>query len=81
MAANSNTVMASMAKMYDGFKSMAMLVDVGGGMGTSLSIIVKEHSHIHGINLDLPHVIATAPPITGKSCNIGFFLYNTIVSE
>lgn len=66
MATNTRSVMASVAKMYeDGFKSMATLVDVGGGMGSALSIIVKEHPHIHGINLDLPHVIATAPPITG----------------
>jgi caffeic acid 3-O-methyltransferase len=67
MTANSSTVMASVAKMYeDGFKSINTLVDVGGGMGSSLSMIVKEHSHIRGINFDLPHVIATAPPITGK---------------
>jgi hypothetical protein len=66
MTANSSTVMASVAKMYeDGFKSINTLVDVGGGMGSSLSMIVKEHSHIRGINFDLPHVIATAPPITG----------------
>eukprot|EP00253_Pinus_taeda_P021860 PITA_21860 len=66
MATNTRSVMASVAKMYeDGFKSMATLVDVGGGMRSTLSIIVKEHSHIRGINLDLPHVIATAPPITG----------------
>eukprot|EP00253_Pinus_taeda_P036093 PITA_36093 len=66
MATNSSAVMASVAKMYDdGFQSMKTLVDVGGGMGSALSIIVKEHPHIHGINLDLPHVIATAPPVTG----------------
>lgn len=66
MAANSSAIMASVAKMYeDGFKSINTLVDVGGGMGSTLSTIVKEYSHIRGINLDLPHVIATAPPITG----------------
>eukprot|EP00253_Pinus_taeda_P015683 PITA_15683 len=66
MATSTRSVMASVAKMYeDGFKSMATLVDVGGGMGSALSIIVKEHPHIRGINLDLPHVIATAPLITG----------------
>jgi len=66
MATNSNAVMASVAKMYeDGFKSINTLVDVGGGTGSALPMIVKEHSHIRGINFDLPHVIATAPPITG----------------
>lgn len=66
MASDSSAVMASVAKMYeDGFKSINTLVDVGGGMGSSLSAIVKEHPHIRGINLDVPHVIAAAPPITG----------------
>lgn len=66
MASNTRTVMASLAKIYeDGFKSMKSLVDVGGGTGSALSMIVKEHSHIRGINLDQPHVLATAPPITG----------------
>jgi caffeic acid 3-O-methyltransferase len=67
MATNSSIVMASVAKIYeDGLKKIKSLVDIGGGMGSSLSMIVKEHPHIRGINLDLPHVIATAPPITGK---------------
>ena len=71
---NSSAVMASVAKMYEvGFQNIKSLVDVGGGMGSALSIIVKEHSHIRGINFDLPHVIATAPPITGKFCNVGQF--------
>ena len=52
--------------MYeDGFKGIKTLVDIGGGMGSSLAAIVKEHPHIRGINLDLPHVIATAPLIPG----------------
>eukprot|EP00253_Pinus_taeda_P018538 PITA_18538 len=66
MATNTRTVMASVAKIFeDGFKSMNTLVDVGGGIGSALYMIVKEHSHIHGVNLDLPHVLATAPPIAG----------------
>ena len=71
MATDSSIVMDCVAKMYeDGFKSINTLVDIGGGTGSSLAAIVKEHPHIRGINLDLPHVIAAAPPITGKICNV-----------
>ena len=71
MVADSSAVMASVAKMYEGgFKSINTLVDIGGGTGSSLSMILKEHSHIRGINFDQPHVIAAAPPITGKFGNI-----------
>jgi hypothetical protein len=45
----------------DGFTGIRTLVDVGGGIGTTLSEIVKFHPHIRAINFDLPHVIATAP--------------------
>ncbi|KAK8505842.1 hypothetical protein V6N12_042867 [Hibiscus sabdariffa] len=45
-------------EVLDGVES---LVDVGGGNGTALSLIVKAFPQIRGINLDLPHVVATAP--------------------
>ena len=71
MDTDSRAVMDVVARMYeDGFKSINTLVDIGGGTGSSLAAIVKEHPHIRGINLDLPHVIAAAPPITGKICNV-----------
>ncbi|KAH9320109.1 hypothetical protein KI387_021878, partial [Taxus chinensis] len=57
--------MASVVKMYDGFKSVKSVVDVAGGVGSALSVIIKEHPHIHAINFDLPHVIASAPAIPG----------------
>ncbi|KAG4205816.1 hypothetical protein ERO13_A04G132200v2 [Gossypium hirsutum] len=45
-------------EVFDGVKS---LVDVGGGNGTALSLLVKAFPWIRGINFDLPHVVAVAP--------------------
>ncbi|KAI4381530.1 hypothetical protein MLD38_007595 [Melastoma candidum] len=42
------------------FESISSLVDVGGGNGSALVEIVKACPHLKGINLDLPHVVATA---------------------
>ena len=49
----------------DGFDCIGSLVDVGGGIGTLVTEIVKAYSHIKGINFDLPHVVATAPKYDG----------------
>ncbi|KAE8673006.1 Caffeic acid 3-O-methyltransferase [Hibiscus syriacus] len=50
---------------YDGFEGLKTLVDVGGGTGVSLSMIISKYPNIKGINFDLPHVIENAPPISG----------------
>ncbi|OVA13718.1 O-methyltransferase [Macleaya cordata] len=52
-------------KVYNGFVDMKELVDVGGGIGTSLSNIVAKYPHIRGINFDLSHVISVAPNYPG----------------
>ncbi|KAE8672022.1 heterodimeric geranylgeranyl pyrophosphate synthase small subunit [Hibiscus syriacus] len=49
-------------QVFDGIKSV---VDVGGGNGTALSMLVKAFPWIHGINFDLPHVVAVAPKVDG----------------
>ncbi|KAL4293012.1 (R,S)-reticuline 7-O-methyltransferase isoform X1 [Arachis ipaensis] len=49
----------------EGFNKIESLVDVGGGLGGSLSEIVRAYPHIKGINFDLPHVVATAPQYDG----------------
>ncbi|KAJ1377046.1 Winged helix-like DNA-binding domain superfamily, partial [Sesbania bispinosa] len=41
------------------------LFNEGGGIGGSLSEIVRAYPHIKGINFDLPHVVATAPKYDG----------------
>ncbi|KAL5076068.1 hypothetical protein RYX36_015052 [Vicia faba] len=50
------------SELFDGVKSM---VDVGGGNGTTLSILVKDFPWIQGINFDLAHVIDVAPKYDG----------------
>jgi hypothetical protein len=50
----------------DGFGSITgTLVDVGGGTGSLIAEVVNIHSHIKGINFDLPQVIDTAPQHEG----------------
>lgn len=51
---------------YHGLASVHKLVDVGGSSGEILSHIVQKHPHIHGVNFDLPEVVAENPNIPGK---------------
>ena len=61
MECMAKVVMGTILAAYkDGFGSLRTLVDVGGGTGGAIAEIVKSHPRIEGINLDLPHVIATA---------------------
>eukprot|EP01018_Ginkgo_biloba_P019535 Gb_23935 [translate_table: standard] len=55
MASHIRALMASALRIYDEL--------IGGGVGTAISIIVKHHIHLRGINFDLSHVIASAPTI------------------
>ncbi|PRQ29542.1 putative (S)-scoulerine 9-O-methyltransferase [Rosa chinensis] len=52
-------------KVYRGFEEVKELMDVGGGDGSSLAKIVSMYPHIHGINFNLPSVIAQAPKYQG----------------
>ncbi|GLT86039.1 hypothetical protein SLE2022_042020 [Rubroshorea leprosula] len=45
----------------DVFDGVGNLVDVGGGNGTTLRLLVKAFPWIKGINFDLPHVVSVAP--------------------
>ncbi|KAH6767160.1 hypothetical protein C2S52_018143 [Perilla frutescens var. hirtella] len=60
---------ASMAAILDqypeAFDGITSLVDVGGGDGTTLRILVKACPWIRGVNFDLAHVISVAPPCEG----------------
>ncbi|XVF67992.1 hypothetical protein PTKIN_Ptkin10aG0166600 [Pterospermum kingtungense] len=47
------------------FDGVGSLVDVGGGNGTALTLLVKALPWIRGINFDLPHVVAVAPKFDG----------------
>ncbi|GMH18332.1 hypothetical protein Nepgr_020173 [Nepenthes gracilis] len=50
---------------YKGFEGLSSLVDVGGGIGTTLNMIVSKYPMIKGINFDLPHVIKYSPYFSG----------------
>ena len=65
MLSNTKWDMQAILEKYEGFKDVRVLVDVGGGMGTALAAITKRYPHIHGINFDLPHVIASCLPLQG----------------
>lgn len=42
------------------FGEVKTLMDVGGGHGTLLNVILRAHPHLQGILYDLPHVVAGA---------------------
>ncbi|TVU03659.1 hypothetical protein EJB05_50847, partial [Eragrostis curvula] len=44
-----------------GFDGVRTLVDVGGGVGSTIHAITTRYPKIQGVNFDLPHVIAEAP--------------------
>ena len=66
----------AMANLTDGFKTAAIaslpldgietIVDVGGADGTILATILAAHPQMRGVLFDLPHVIASAPPILAE---------------
>nr|QAX90936.1 caffeic acid O-methyltransferase [Catalpa bungei]QAX90959.1 caffeic acid O-methyltransferase [Catalpa bungei] len=67
----STIIMTKILEKYKGFEGLKSLVDVGGGIGSSLNMIISEYPSIKGINFDLPHVIQVAPPHPGVEHNSG----------
>ncbi|XP_058114642.1 caffeic acid 3-O-methyltransferase-like [Magnolia sinica] len=62
---HSTIVLTRILETYQGFEGVKELVDVGGGTGASLNLIISKYPHIKGINFDLPEVVATAPNYPG----------------
>ncbi|XP_050365486.1 acetylserotonin O-methyltransferase-like [Argentina anserina] len=62
MACDTRVVMpAVIASCIEVFRGIESIVDVGGGDGTSLSLLVEACPWItRGINFDLPHVVSVA---------------------
>jgi hypothetical protein len=77
MAAQTKILIKSINRYKEAFENVGSLVDVGGGIGETISMIVKEFPHIKGINFDLPHVISTAPEYTGVA-HIGGNMFESI---
>ncbi|XP_011084576.1 caffeic acid 3-O-methyltransferase-like isoform X1 [Sesamum indicum] len=65
MYQQSTLIVKQILKKYKGLdvEGLKTLVDVGGGTGATLKMIVSEHPFITGINFDLPHVVKDAPSI------------------
>ncbi|XP_075661613.1 caffeic acid 3-O-methyltransferase-like [Castanea sativa] len=65
MADLSGIHMKKILEKYEGFEGISLLVDVGGGTGASLNMIISKYPSIKGINFDLPQVIQHAPSYPG----------------
>ncbi|CAH2048110.1 unnamed protein product [Thlaspi arvense] len=61
MSEASMLTMKKVLEVYKGFEDVNTLVDVGGGIGTVISLITSKYPHIKGINFDLPSVLVHAP--------------------
>ncbi|KAE8008841.1 hypothetical protein FH972_005314 [Carpinus fangiana] len=48
------------------FDGLGSLVDVGGGNGTTLQMLVKAFPWLRGIHFDLPHVVSNAVEFKGR---------------
>ncbi|CAA7048916.1 unnamed protein product [Microthlaspi erraticum] len=65
MSNHTTIVMTKILETYKGFEGLNSLVDVGGGIGVTLRMIVSKHPHIKGILYDLSHVIEEAVSYPG----------------
>lgn len=52
----------SVAARYD-FTTMHTVADIGGGKGTLLAAVLRQHEHLRGVLFDLPAVVADAMPV------------------
>ena len=67
MSNHSTITMKKILETYKGFEGLTSLVDVGGGIGATLKMIVSKYPNLKGINFDLPHVIEDAPSHPGNN--------------
>lgn len=65
MRCRSAFIMREILQVYSGFEKVNTVVDVGGGLGSTIHAVVSKHPNIQGINFDLPHVIKNAPAYPG----------------
>lgn len=65
MVNHTTIVMKEILECYHGFDNLKSVVDVGGGLGMTINMIVSKHPTIKGINFDQPHVTRHAPSYPG----------------
>ncbi|KAM3759536.1 hypothetical protein ACB098_01G127500 [Castanea mollissima] len=58
-------VMKKILEKYKGFEGLKLLVDVGGGDGTILNMIISKYPTIKGVNFDLASVLERSPSYPG----------------
>ncbi|GMH29540.1 hypothetical protein Nepgr_031383 [Nepenthes gracilis] len=69
MSNHSTITVRKILDNYDGFKDLSSLVDVGGGIEVTLSMIVSKYPTIKGINFDLSHIVENAASFSGISAD------------
>ncbi|KAL8159986.1 hypothetical protein V2J09_001523 [Rumex salicifolius] len=62
---HTSIMMRKILQSYKGFDNINKLVDVGGGLGHNLKIILSKYPNIKGLNFDLPHVTKHGIPHPG----------------
>ncbi|KAF2323704.1 hypothetical protein GH714_036653 [Hevea brasiliensis] len=70
MAALSTFIMNGILAIDKGFEGLTSPVDVGGGTGGTLNMIISKYPSIKGINYDLPHVTQSASPYPVKDIQV-----------
>ncbi|XP_059455362.1 caffeic acid 3-O-methyltransferase-like [Corylus avellana] len=65
MVSHSGIALKKVLETYKGFEGVSVLVDVAGGFGATLNMIISKYPSIKGINFDLPQVIKQAPSYSG----------------
>ncbi|XP_042983156.1 caffeic acid 3-O-methyltransferase-like [Carya illinoinensis] len=58
-------VVKQILKKFMGFEGLSTFVDVGGGIGGTLNLIISKYPSIKGINFDMPEVLRNAPSLNG----------------
>lgn len=59
------TVRVVLDRCPEVFHGLRSVVNVGGGDGTALRVLIETYPQIRGINFDLPHVVSVAPECEG----------------
>ncbi|KAL3688143.1 hypothetical protein R1sor_014452 [Riccia sorocarpa] len=65
MAGSAALLMSTLLEKYKGFEGLGSLVDVGGGTGETLALILSRYPQLRGINFDQPHVVAKGVQVPG----------------
>ncbi|KAJ9179580.1 hypothetical protein P3X46_011354 [Hevea brasiliensis] len=79
MDALSSYIMSKVLDFYNGFQGLESLVDVGGGSGVAINMVISKYPSITAINFDLPHVVKEAPPCRGVK-HVGGDMFSGIPS-